>query len=147
MMTGRELFDGRRDLQQFAEMCRAMENPTSQEWPEMKLLPNAELFLVGLPLRRHLGEFLENSIPNSAWVELILKLLKWNPQHRLSANETLNEPLFSGIAAWEAKHQCLPKLVLNQAHQRKKEQRQLSDLLVDGIDFSLDEPLPDPCTS
>jgi hypothetical protein len=93
-----------------------MGNPTSQEWPEMKLLPNAELFLAGLPLRRNLGQILDNSIPNSAWVELMPKLLRWNPHLQLSANEAVNEPIFSGISAQEAKNQCLPKLVLNEAH-------------------------------
>jgi hypothetical protein len=71
-------------------MFAAIGNLTSQEWPEIKLLPNAELFFAARLFLQNFSELWGNLIPNSAGVLLILKLPKLNPHNQLSLNKALN---------------------------------------------------------
>lgn len=82
---------GDSDIAQLQLMCRALGTPTEQDWPDMHTLPDH------FPLPKHpkapLQQIFTAASPEA--VDLLAKMLTWNPAKRITAAEALCHPYFT----------------------------------------------------
>jgi serine/threonine protein kinase len=123
MMMGKPFPEGRSDSDQFHQICRVMGTPTDAEWPAMSELPNTSMFVVGIPIRRDIRQSLEDRFKDrepavpSEYIDLMIKMLRWNPKDRITAEQALADPLLQGIEEIGPK---LPFLMSQEDHQKRK---------------------------
>jgi serine/threonine protein kinase len=145
MLTGKTLFEGRSDSDQFDEICNLMGSPTVEDWPEMLRLPNGKLFLPTKPKRRNfkkiLGERFATRKPAvpAEYIDLMMLMLDWNPEYRITAEKALMKPLFSGV---ENLAGTFPVLTVREMHQKKQMPRAIGNYWLDGFDFKIEGQLP-----
>jgi serine/threonine protein kinase len=98
---GEDLFTKRAEAQLFAEMCEAIGAPSAAEWPEMRRLPNAPMFLPRQRKERRAKDELRARMgPNADtdYIDLIARMLEWSPAARITAEEALRHRAFREIA-------------------------------------------------
>eukprot|EP00761_Pharyngomonas_kirbyi_P005574 gb/GECH01005579.1/.p1 GENE.gb/GECH01005579.1/~~gb/GECH01005579.1/.p1 ORF type:complete len:296 (+),score=66.61 gb/GECH01005579.1/:1-888(+) len=96
MVSGRPLFPGKSESDELLRIFKIMGTPSSDDWPEMHNLPHARMlqdrnFQVnypGIDLRQLFSNLEEDGL------ELLHKMLKYNPKERLTAKEALQHPFF-----------------------------------------------------
>lgn len=134
MITRNVLFRSYYDneLDEISAIFRVHGMPTDEEWPNWKSLPNANLFLCNKNLIQNSSkmtfkEYLEKTIPKEYEdaIDLLLKLLEYNPEKRISITDALNHPFilkdFKNFLP-----SSLPDIKLPSCHQNqiaKKKQR------------------------
>jgi serine/threonine protein kinase len=96
---GEDLFTKRVESDLFAEMSSIMGTPTTAEWPEMAGLPNTPLFLSRKTVTRDLRQVLRERMgdANEAYIDLIARMLTWNPNDRITAAEALKHRVFAEV--------------------------------------------------
>lgn len=84
------LFAGQTDIQQITMMCQLLGTPTEKDWPGHKLLPTY------MPLEQCPGNPLNRIFPAAGpdAVDLLQKLLQFDPTKRASAAEALHHSYF-----------------------------------------------------
>jgi serine/threonine protein kinase len=148
MMTQKILFEGRSDCDQFEQICAVMGTPTADEWPGMMWLPNTNLFLPRQRRKRDFRKWLVDRFANctetvpSEYIELMLEMLNWNPDERITAEDALKKDLFVGVESLVGK---LPPLTVREAHQKVGKSRRVCDFLIDGLDLDLEFQVPKQC--
>lgn len=104
MATGRPLFAGRNDADQLLLIFRFLGTPNSSIWPSLNQYPNSTTMLGK-------SEFLQNMEPECdrllkageyeklgpMGVDLLQKLLRYEPSERLTAAEALQHPYFQMV--------------------------------------------------
>ncbi|SAL97939.1 hypothetical protein [Absidia glauca] len=94
MYTGRPLFPGTTNEDQLQKIFRMMGTPTEQTWPNVSQLPEykqnqhyypAQTIYQILPTVDHLG------------LDLMNRMLQYQPNLRISAKEALNHPYFEPV--------------------------------------------------
>lgn len=105
MATGQPLFAGKQDGDQLLRIFKFLGTPSSQTWPIMHRYPNSAAML-------QRPEFLTNFEPeNEKWFantpgaqklgkegfDLLLKLLCYEPQQRITARDALAHPYFNTV--------------------------------------------------
>ncbi|KPI83365.1 cell division protein kinase 2 cdc2-related kinase (CRK1) [Leptomonas seymouri] len=103
MATGTPLFAGKNDADQLMRIFRFLGTPNNQVWPSMNQYPNSNNMLSQ-------PEFLQNFEPEwnnvlgtvpgyeklgPAGIDLLEKLLRYEPSERITAADALNHPYFS----------------------------------------------------
>lgn len=104
LITGQPLFGGRGDIDQIRRFAAALGSIDEQTWPGVRDLPDwGKLILPVVPAPAFAGV-----VPGAspAALELLQGMLKYNPEHRLTAEQALGsayfreeEPLPAGRAA------------------------------------------------
>ena len=101
MITRNVLFRSNFDneLDEISAIFRIHGIPTDEEWPNWKSLPNAEMFMksknsIENSSKTTFKEFLEKTIPKKYEdaVDLLLKLLEYDPKKRISVSDALDHP-------------------------------------------------------
>ncbi|CAD2221022.1 hypothetical protein AGDE_03274 [Angomonas deanei] len=105
MATGTPLFAGRNDADQLLRIFRFLGTPNSQTWPSWHTYPNSTNMLSK-------QEFLQNLAPDCGNVmqgtpgyeklgpegqDLLLRLLRYEPSERITAEDALNHPYFKVV--------------------------------------------------
>eukprot|EP00744_Colponema_vietnamica_P002587 GILI01004031.1.p1 GENE.GILI01004031.1~~GILI01004031.1.p1 ORF type:complete len:307 (+),score=71.25 GILI01004031.1:108-1028(+) len=105
MATGQPLFAGKQDGDQLLRIFKFLGTPSSQTWPSMNRYPNSSAML-------QRQEFLTNmEADNEKWFtnttgasklgkegfDLLLKLLCYEPQQRITARDALAHPYFNTV--------------------------------------------------
>ncbi|PVU97964.1 hypothetical protein BB561_000214 [Smittium simulii] len=125
---------GDSDVDQLQTIFRALGTPTDEEWPEMSKLPNFIEFNK-FPKANFAELF---TAADSYALDLLAKMLTYNPNKRISAQEALAHPYFSNFPR-PTSHEKLPKiskLIVETEAQQDERKRKLAQAFVNS---SLDE--------
>lgn len=82
---------GDSDISQLQLMSRALGTPTDQDWPEMSTLP--DYFHLPKHPKQPLQSIFTAASPEA--IDLLGKMLTWNPNKRITAADALNHPFFT----------------------------------------------------
>ncbi|KAI9297951.1 Pkinase-domain-containing protein [Neoconidiobolus thromboides FSU 785] len=92
LLTGKPLIPGMTDIEQIDLIFQLMGTPDDQEWPEWRKLPGVDQ-LESIPnYPRSLEERFSNLDRNT--LDLLQKLLTYNPAERITAAQALEHPYF-----------------------------------------------------
>jgi len=122
------LLPGDSDLDQLGKIFACLGTPTDEEWPGMKLLPN---YIEFEPFQKTEFSALFTAASRDA-LDLISKMLVFDPSKRISAQQALNHPYFlRGVPATPKDKLPVPKrkqsnetyqrLVINQDDQEQRD--------------------------
>lgn len=97
------LFEGRTEIEQLTKMWEILGTPNEEIWPGLYQLPNAnKIKFIQQPYNR-LSQRLDNNIYGSQTsvtklgLDLMNKLLTYDPEKRIQAQDALNHPYFEEI--------------------------------------------------
>jgi len=93
MAAGRSLFPGHCDEDQLLEIYKVLGSPEA-EWPEIKNLPDYQEYLKFVP--RDLDVFVPGLCADG--IDLLKKMLQYDPSKRISAKKALAHPFLKEIA-------------------------------------------------
>lgn len=96
MATGRPLFPGNSIKDQLARIFKLLGTPTEEVWPRLMTLPDAA---IASKLPFYLRPPLEAVAPKlePQGIDLLSRLLEYQPDRRLSAEQALSHPYFDEI--------------------------------------------------
>lgn len=94
MYTGRPLFPGTTNEDQLQKIFRLMGTPSEQTWPNISQLPEYKPPQVVFP-PQHISQFLPSI--ESSGLDLLNRMLQYQPQMRISAKDALNHAYFNDI--------------------------------------------------
>lgn len=92
MISGSPLFTGRNDRDQLTKIFRVLGTPTPELWPDIVDLPDFNLAECPAFPRQNLNEMF-GSIGEEG-VDLLARMLEYDPAKRISARDALNHPFF-----------------------------------------------------
>ena len=105
MINREPLFPGDSEIDQLFTIFRILGTPTEEEWPE---ITTYQSYSPDFPKwsRKNLSDIIKTSDPQA--IDLISKMLKYNPIERISAKEALNHPYFADLSQ-TIKDTCCPR--------------------------------------
>lgn len=101
MATGSPLFPGQNDADQLCKIFELLGTPTLQSWPSIRDLPDYPKYSSKIP--QYTGKRLDMIIRdlNSNGLDLLISMLRIDPELRISAEDALNHPYFEDIRDME----------------------------------------------
>eukprot|EP00478_Filoreta_tenera_P003533 GABV01003737.1.p1 GENE.GABV01003737.1~~GABV01003737.1.p1 ORF type:complete len:175 (+),score=63.42 GABV01003737.1:35-526(+) len=97
MLTGKPLFPGE-EATQLEKVVAIFGKPTLEEWPDWTKLPNAHRIRDRPYPRRSVAELVPQLRPYPEALDLVERLLDYNPKTRLTAASALRHPFFDDLA-------------------------------------------------
>jgi negative regulator of PHO system len=94
MYTGKPLFPGKTNEDQLIRIFKLFGTPTEESWPGISELPEYKKTFPMYPAQPLQSKL---SVMDALALDLISKLLQYQPLHRISAKEALLHPYFSDI--------------------------------------------------
>jgi len=96
MATGRPLFPGSGDQDQLVRIFKIMGTPTPAIWPSIVETP---AYKRGFEMQNHPPQSLAAVVPtmDPQAIDLLEKMLKYEPSQRISAKDALTHPYFDGL--------------------------------------------------
>ncbi|KAJ1954546.1 hypothetical protein EC988_002373 [Linderina pennispora] len=97
LFLGEPLFPGRGEIDQISRVFSMLGTPTDESWPGFRDLPNARMFkFTSKPGDARLREKMlkRPGVTDSAY-DLLGRLLAFDPEQRITADEALQHPYFS----------------------------------------------------
>lgn len=96
MVNRKPLFPGQNEEDQLMKIFKLRATPSVEAWPSLKELP---LYKPDYPMFK--GEPLEKLVPNlgASGLDLLDKMLKCNPNERITAKEAMNHPYLKEVPA------------------------------------------------
>ena len=90
----RPLFQGQNELHQIREIFRILGTPTEERWEGISNNEMFKKFGGGLYQPTNLRDFIHPELINDAGLDLLYKMLEFDPQYRISARKALEHPYF-----------------------------------------------------
>jgi serine/threonine protein kinase len=104
MFAGQPLFPGDSDIDQLFRVFKMLGSPTEANWPGVTSLPGYKSTFENFP-RQELVDFVPGADPLA--LDLIEKMLEYDPSKRISAMAALDHPYFDDLSA-AVKQACRP---------------------------------------
>lgn len=92
LLLQQPLLPGKNEFDQIHRICNLLGTPNEHTWPGMSKLPQASLKLPHQPYN-NLGQRLSHVSPNG--LDLLNRLLAYDPTRRMTATEALAHPYFT----------------------------------------------------
>lgn len=99
MVTCSPLFPGKNDAEQLLLIFKFLGSPNVEVWPSMNSYPNSTNMLSKVEFRENLKPACESVFSTPAYerigpqgIDLLRRMLKYEPSQRISAKEALNHP-------------------------------------------------------
>lgn len=109
MVTGKPLFPGKTDTIQLLKIFKFLGTPSEVEWPQMPELPKYQTTIrdsvefSSVQYRSvNLEEFFAGTVMTHEGIDLLRRMLVYNPAHRISATEAMQHPFFADLMAMSA---------------------------------------------
>ncbi|KAI0778091.1 Pkinase-domain-containing protein [Trametes elegans] len=100
LLLNEPLFQAKGEIEMISMIFKLLGPPTSQDWPEYNSLPLAKTITLPAPHPPQLRQKLPHI--TNAGLDLMLRLLAYDPDRRITAEEALKHPYF---------RYCLPRVV------------------------------------
>jgi len=97
MVNGRPLFPGSSEKDQLLRIFRTLGTPLVDEWPDLANLPEFKNVDTQLPKYEKKGFSKICPRLNPAGLDLLARMLQYNPDNRISASEALEHPFFADL--------------------------------------------------
>merc|ERR1712100_949045 len=96
MVNKRPLFPGDSEIDELYRIFRGLGTPTDDVWPGVSSLPD---YAVTFPkwIKRPISSLIKNNSLDEHGLDLLEKMLKYNPAERISAKQALNHPYFDDL--------------------------------------------------
>jgi negative regulator of PHO system len=94
MYTGRPLFPGTNNEDQLLKIFRLLGTPNEQTWPNISQFPEYKSPQVIYP-QQHISQVLSNI--DNCGLDLLSRMLQYQPQMRISAKDALNHSYFNDV--------------------------------------------------
>ncbi|CAK7336660.1 unnamed protein product [Dovyalis caffra] len=139
MLTKEPLFTGKREIDQLDKIFRTLGTPNEMIWPGLSKLPGAKANFVKQPynqLRKKFPftPFTGSPVLSDSGFDLLNKLLTYDPEKRITADDALNHPWFQEVPLPKSK-EFMPTFPLSL--QRKVDRgSDLSGSLQATLDYS-----------
>jgi serine/threonine protein kinase len=144
LIFGNVPFEGKSDADQIHQICSKLGSPSTINWPRLRELPNAGLYLPRRPIVREdfktmvlaklRGGDQGSGGVMHAYVDLMAQMLQWNPLARITAEGALLHDVFSDIAPLDE------PIVIKELHQRERAARPFCDFLFEAFEADLEFP-------
>mmetsp|Transcript_32877 Transcript_32877/g.77117 ORF Transcript_32877/g.77117 Transcript_32877/m.77117 type:complete len:127 (+) Transcript_32877:2-382(+) len=96
MLNGRPLFPGDSEIDQLLRVFRGLGTPNAQRWPGVVALPEWKLEFP--KWKQQAWASLVPALANDpAGQDLIDRMLRYDPDERITAYDALNHPFFDGL--------------------------------------------------
>ncbi|XP_010677923.1 cyclin-dependent kinase G-2 isoform X2 [Beta vulgaris subsp. vulgaris] len=102
LLTNKPLFDGKTEFEQLDKIFRTLGTPNEKIWPGYSQLPGVRLNFVNQPYNQLHKKFPRASFTDSPalsdlGLDLLSRLLTYDPEKRITSNEALNHPWFQEV--------------------------------------------------
>lgn len=102
LLTNKPLFDGKSEVEQLDKIFRTLGTPNDKIWPEYSQLPGFKFNFVQQPYNQLHKKFPRASFTGSpalseSGLDLLSRLLTYNPEMRITAEEALDHPWFREV--------------------------------------------------
>ncbi|XP_056685171.1 cyclin-dependent kinase G-2 [Spinacia oleracea] len=102
LLTNKPLFDGKSEVEQLDKIFRTLGTPTDKIWPEYSQLPGVKANFVHQPFNQLHKKFPRASFTGSpvlsdSGLDLLSRLLTYDPELRITAKQALNHPWFQEV--------------------------------------------------
>ena len=94
LVTKTPLFTGDSELDQIYRIFKILGTPSQEEWPELKTFKNYQSMIPSYP-RKQLKESIADLSLNEAGIDLLSRMLIYDPAKRITAKSALEHPFFS----------------------------------------------------
>ncbi|XP_021775954.1 cyclin-dependent kinase G-2-like isoform X2 [Chenopodium quinoa] len=102
LLTNKPLFDGKTELEQLDKIFRTLGTPNDKIWPKYSQLPGIKANFVQQPYNQLHKKFPRASFTGSpalsdSGLDLLSRLLTYDPEMRITAKEALSHPWFQEV--------------------------------------------------
>jgi serine/threonine protein kinase len=96
MVNKRPLFPGDSEIDELYRIFRGLGTPTDDVWPGVSSLPD---YAMTFPkwAKKPISTLIKNNGLDENGLDLLEKMLKYNPAERISAKQALNHPYFDDL--------------------------------------------------
>jgi cell division cycle 2-like len=99
------LFQAKGELELISMIFKLLGPPTSTTWPEYSTLPLAKTINLPAPHQPQLRQ--RFPYITTAGIDLLSRLLTYDPQERITAEEALSHPYFRSVHTLPAQRSCI----------------------------------------
>jgi len=128
MVNGRPLFPGSSEQDQLLKIFKALGTPTAKSWPQMLDLPEYKASFAQYP-PQPFKKLVRKLDP--VGIDLLTRMLQYDPNKRLSAEQAMKHPFFHDLRAQSAqmnkqvmmRQQMMSNQAQGQAHHHQQQQQ------------------------
>lgn len=125
LFTKEPLFPGKTEIEQIHLIMQDLGLPNIDKWPAYNKLPAVQKFTFKGPPVCQLGKKIKNSRLDlsDTGIHLLLQMLEYNPENRISAADALEHPWFTEAPLPTPKH-LMPKFASGHEYAALKRKRE-----------------------
>jgi len=97
VQKGKALFAGQTEINQLSEIFRIMGKPTEETWPGITNVPEFKVLKLPETQGLNLRDFFCPSLIDDNGLDLLYKMLEYEPSRRITAKAAMKHPYFADV--------------------------------------------------